>query len=65
MTKTQVKILVDDPRPERLYRKGERGYIDGYVTNTSGTTFAVVIVRDRMLLLQPHAFKIIKRRLWR
>lgn len=63
MKKTKIRILLDDAYATPRYRRGEKGYIDGYVIDKNGTPLAAVIIKNRLVFLQPYAFKVI-RRLW-
>lgn len=58
--KTRIKVLIDDAYQEKRYKKGETGYIDGYLTDKDGTPLVAVVVDKRLIFIKPYVFEVIK-----
>lgn len=56
--KTQVKITHDDGQHQE-YKKGETGYIDGYVQGGDDRPYAAVVIGTRIVLTPTYALKVI------
>jgi hypothetical protein len=48
--KTRVIVNQDDPQYNE-FKKGEVGYIDGYVRGGEGIPYAAVVIEDRIQLI--------------
>ncbi len=55
--KTKVEMLYDDQYKE--YKKGEKGYIDGYVRGGEGRPYAAVVIGERLVLCMTQHLKVI------
>lgn len=53
---TWVEMKNDD-QMHNDFKKGEKGYIDGYVRGGNNTPFACVVIEDRIVLCPLHALK--------
>lgn len=58
--KTKVEITISSEVWRHDYKKGEKGYIDGYVKDKDGYTFALVVINKRVVEAHLHHFKVIK-----
>ncbi len=56
--KTKVITATDDPQYNE-WKKGEEGYIDGYVRGGEGRPYAAVVIGDRVVLIMPHVLKVV------
>lgn len=57
--KTRIKIRLDDASPEKRYKKGEIGYIDGYLPDKDGTPIIAVVLSDRIEFVKPYVLQVI------
>lgn len=57
MEKTMVEILYDDNHYKE-YKKGEVGYIDGYVRGGDNAPYAAVVIGDRIVLIKTTNLKV-------
>lgn len=57
MDKTKVEVLSDDHFGE--FKKGERGYIDGYVRGGDDAPYAAVVIDDRVALISTTNLKVV------
>lgn len=48
--RTMVKTKSDDHQ-HQLWKKGESGFIDGYVRGGNDTPYAVVVIADRIEMI--------------
>jgi hypothetical protein len=65
LIKTKVEISIDDAYREKRYRKGEKGYVGGYLTDKDGSPIVVVVLGSRLVFVQPCVIKVIERRISR
>jgi hypothetical protein len=56
--KTRVRIENDDQRYHE-YKKGEEGYIDGYVRGGDDSPYAVVVIDARIVMISLTCLKVI------
>ena len=57
--KTKVELTMDNPQSE--LKKGNKGYIDGYVRAADNRSYAVVVVDDKIDLVPVYLLKVIKK----
>lgn len=57
--KTEVEITIE--LNQCIFKKGERGYIDGYIRGANNVPLAAVVVDERIDLVQIYALKAIKK----
>ena len=57
--KTIIQMFNDDQR-HGDWKKGEEGYIDGYCRGGDGAPYAVVVIKDRIVMAPIHSVKVIK-----
>ena len=56
---TKTKVEITKELFHNQYKKGYRGYIDGYVQASNGVPYAVVVCREKIELVPIHALKVI------
>ena len=58
MNKTKFKMKSDD-KTNNDWKKGEEGYIDGYVFNGK-RPYCMVVLNDRLIMCMLYEFKVLK-----
>lgn len=58
--KTRVKFILSDATGSNLYNKGEKGYIDGYITDVKGKPIVIVIVDKRIVFCEPYVLVVVQ-----
>lgn len=56
--KTAVQMISDDHQ-HGDWKKGEKGYIDGYVRGGNDVPLVAVVLKDRIVLASTHQLKVI------
>lgn len=57
--KTRV-ILKNDDQENNEYKKGESGYIDGYVRGADDGSYVCVVIKDRIIMCEIHELQVIE-----
>jgi len=56
---TKTKVEITEESFSNQYRKGDIGYIDGYVQSSNGLPYAVVVCGEKIELVPIYALKVI------
>jgi len=56
--KTKVELKNDDQRYNE-YKKGERGYIDGYVRGADNRPYLCIVIGERIIMCLSNEVKVI------
>ena len=59
MDKTTV-VFKNDDSEHKEWKKGEKGYIDGYVRAGDDRPYAVVVIGKRLVLCSPYALEVVQ-----
>ena len=58
MSKTKVRTKNDDQECQE-FKKGEEGYVDGYVRGGDNRPYAVVVIVDRLILCHLQSLEVL------